>query len=66
MIRSARQYRITKIQAEKFARALDEYDLNLAKHSQVHPHLIKAQRDAIASQLETLQMELAEYERLEK
>jgi hypothetical protein len=66
MIRDARQYRITKAQAEKFARALNEFNLNPAKHSRVHPRLIKTQRDAIASQLETLRMELTEYERLKK
>jgi hypothetical protein len=66
MIRNARQYRITKAQLEKFARALDEFDLNPAKHPCVHPRLIKAQRDAIASQLETLRIELAEYEQLKK
>jgi ribosome-binding protein aMBF1 (putative translation factor) len=66
MIRNARQYRITKAQAEKFERALNEFDMDPAKHPRVHPRLIKAQRDAIASQLETLRQELAEYEKLKK
>lgn len=66
MIRNARQYRITKAQAEKFRRALDEFDDRLVAHPRVHPKLIKAQRDAIASQLETLEQEIEEYERLQK
>lgn len=66
MIRNARQYRITKAQAEKFERALDEFDMDPAPHARVHPRLIKAQHDAIASQLETLRQELAEYEKLKK
>lgn len=66
MIRNTRQYRITKAQAEKFRRALDEFDDRPVAHPRVHPKLIKAQRDAIASQLETLEQEIEEYERLQK
>jgi len=66
MIRNARQYRITKAQAEKFRRALDEFDDRPEAHPGVHPKLIKAQRDAIGSQLETLEQEIKEYERLQK
>lgn len=66
MIRNARQYRITKAQAENFRRALEEFDDSPEAHPRVHPLLIKAQRDAIASQLETLEQEIEEYERLRK
>ncbi|HEX4949126.1 MAG TPA: helix-turn-helix domain-containing protein [Blastocatellia bacterium] len=66
MIHNARQYRITKAQAAKFAAALKSFDANPAAHPGVHPKLIKAQRDALASQLESLNEEIAEYERLRK
>lgn len=66
MIRNARQYRITKAQAEKFRRALNEFDDRPSAHAGVHPKLIKAQRDAIVSQLESLEQEIEEYERLQK
>lgn len=66
MIRNARQYRITKAQAEEFERALEEFDDRPSAHPGVHPKLTKAQREAIASQLESLQQEIKEYERLRR
>lgn len=66
MIHNARQYRITKAQAAKFAAALKAFDARPAAHPGVHPKLINAQRDALASQLESLNEEIAEYERLRK
>ncbi|HMV86437.1 MAG TPA: helix-turn-helix transcriptional regulator [Blastocatellia bacterium] len=66
MIRNARQYRITKAQAEKFRRSLNEFDDSPARHVGIHPKLIKAQREAIASQLESLEQEIQEYEQLQK
>lgn len=66
MIRNERQYRITKAQAEKFRRAMTEFDERPVAQSGVHPKLVKAQREAIVSQLETLEQEIEEYERLQK
>lgn len=66
MIRNARQYRITKAQAEKFKQALAEFDDRPSAHPGVHPKLIKAQREAIASQFESLQQEIKEYEELRR
>lgn len=67
MITNARQYRITKAQAEKFRQALEEFNDSPSAHAaDVHPRLIRAQREAIASQLETLEQEVEEYERLQK
>ena len=66
MIHNARQYRITKAQAAKFAEALEAFDTRLSAHPGVHPKLIKAQRDAMASQLESLNEEIAEYARLRR
>jgi ribosome-binding protein aMBF1 (putative translation factor) len=64
MIQNARQYRIAKAQAQKFARALEEFDSRRSAHPGVHPRLIKAQREAMVSQLETLNEDVREYERL--
>jgi len=64
MIRNAREYRITKAQLAKFERALMDFDVRPAKHPGVHPRLVKAQREALQSQLESLKQELDEYERV--
>jgi ribosome-binding protein aMBF1 (putative translation factor) len=62
MIKNEREYRITKSQAAKFRRALDQF--NAEDHSSIHPRLRKAQADALQSQLEDLESELKEYESL--
>ncbi len=63
MIENARQYRITKAHAARFAQAVKDFDMRKSAHSGVHPLLIKAQRNALQSQLESLQQELKEYEK---
>lgn len=63
MIQNARQYRITKAQAAKFAQAVKEFDTHRSAHPGLHPKLIKAQRDALQSQLQSLQQEIKEYEK---
>ena len=62
MITNERQYRITRAQAQRFQRALDEFD-NRPRQG-VDPRLIVAERDALASQLADLHVELHEYEDL--
>ena len=62
MIKNERQYRITKAQADKFIRALDDLDKQTKNTTQVHPLLQKAQRDALSSQLADLRSEIEEYE----
>ncbi|MBP6820947.1 MAG: molybdenum cofactor guanylyltransferase [Acidobacteria bacterium] len=52
------QLSITKTQAEKFRLTLEQFDDNPVAHPGVHPKLIKAQREAIASQLETLRQDI--------
>jgi len=61
MIRNERQYRITKAQAEKFARALAEVPKRAAKNRL----LARLETDALRSQLKDLQQELKEYEALQ-
>jgi ribosome-binding protein aMBF1 (putative translation factor) len=66
MIRNQRQYKITKAQAAKFEQALQTFAERSPQTAGVHPRLVQAQREAIASQLESLQDELKEYERLQR
>ena len=61
MIKNERQYRITKTQAEGFARTLENLKQN---PSSDHPLIAKAQEDAIRSQLTDLENQLQEYESL--
>ncbi|MBX3177959.1 MAG: helix-turn-helix transcriptional regulator [Candidatus Hydrogenedentes bacterium] len=60
MIQNEREYRITKSQAEKFARALEGFGANGASDLP----LAELQRSALASQLDELREQLAEYDAL--
>ena len=62
MIKNERQYRITKAQAAKLEAALESFSAQSADDRKTHPRLIKAQADALRSQLESLRGELREYE----
>ncbi len=63
MTENERQYRITKLQAEKFEQALLTLEKQVpAKY--VHPLLRQAQLDALQRQQESLRQELADYEAL--
>jgi ribosome-binding protein aMBF1 (putative translation factor) len=61
MIRNERQYLITKAQARKFKAAIAAFDVETPG---AHALLVKAQRDALESQLAELDAQLEEYERL--
>ncbi|HIJ54577.1 MAG TPA: helix-turn-helix transcriptional regulator [Deltaproteobacteria bacterium] len=61
MIRNERQYIITKAQIKKFRKALDDFN---KQKSSTHPMLIKAQKDAMESQLAELEDQAKEYEKL--
>lgn len=63
MIKNERQYRITKAQAKRFSQTLDSLR-GRPEDSKVHPLIVKAQEDAIRSQLADLEGELQEYESL--
>ena len=62
MIKNERQYRITKAQAAKLVAALESFSAQSAGDRKTHPRLVKAQADALRSQLESLRGELREYE----
>ena len=66
MIKNERQYRITRAQAEKFERALKDLTREEVEAKKVHSERYTIQRDALASQLETLRQELAEYDALRR
>lgn len=64
MIRNERQYRITRAQALNFEAALEQLLARAANDRTTHPRLLKAQEDALRSQLESLREELRDYEEL--
>lgn len=64
MIKNERQYRITKAQAERFERTLEQIMSGDDGDKDVHPLIAKAREDAIRSQLADLRTELREYEAL--
>ena len=64
MITNERQYRITRKKAADFARAIEEFDVASSERTNVHPRLLRAELDAMRSQLADLHEELEEYEHL--
>lgn len=64
MISNERQYRITRAQAAKFSQALRAIREDGGGSNGMHPLIVKAQEDAISSQLDDLRRELREYESL--
>ena len=64
MIQNEHQYKVTRKWARKFAQAIEEHDSAGDEAKDIDPRLVKAHRDALQSQLETLNDELREYEAL--
>ena len=58
MIKNERQYRLTKAQANRFSQTLQ----SLGESDGVHPLIVKAQREALSSQIVDIEGELREYE----
>lgn len=65
MIKNERQYRIAKAQAAKFEAALKTFGSKSRKGQETHPRLVKAQKVALQSQLDSLNGELHEYDELQ-
>jgi ribosome-binding protein aMBF1 (putative translation factor) len=63
MITNDYQYRVTKAAAAKFRTALAEMK-EAPPRPGVHPRLLKAEREAVESQLQDLENELTEYDLL--
>ena len=64
MIKNERQYAVTKGQVENFARALAQLQSKMSRHTDVDPLLLKAEQDALRSQLAELRAEMKAYEAL--
>lgn len=64
MIKNEREYDITKALADRFAHTLAKLNESTSQNEAVHPLILKAHREGIESQLETLRDEIAEYEAL--
>ncbi len=64
MIANERQYRITRDRAVGFARAIEQFDATSHERTDVHPRLVRAELEALKSQLVDLRAELGEYEEL--
>ncbi len=64
MISNERQYRITRTQAARFSQTLRDIREGRGEVRGSHPLIVKAQEQALSSQLADLQMELREYESL--
>ena len=60
MIKNERQYLITKAQVSRFVRTLE----GLSEEVEVHPLILKAQKEAVRSQISDLEADLREYESL--
>lgn len=63
MITNERQYKITRSEADRFRKAIGELTNGPAR-ADIHPRLLQAEREAMESQLDDLQAELLEYDRL--
>lgn len=64
MITNERQYKITRKKAVGFASAIEQFDTNSQERTDVHPRLVRAELEALKSQLADLRAELGEYEEL--
>lgn len=64
MLTNERQYRITRKRAFELRNAIEEFDRRVALEENTHPKILKAERDAMESQLGDLNVELDEYEQL--
>lgn len=64
MLTNERQYRITRKKAFELRNAIEEFDSHVALRRNTHPRILKAERDALESQLDELNAELDEYEQL--
>jgi DNA-binding transcriptional regulator YiaG len=64
MIRNQKEYHITKSEARKFKQALREFDERSEAHPGVSSRLIRAMREGLQSELEVLQKQIRDYDRL--
>jgi ribosome-binding protein aMBF1 (putative translation factor) len=66
MIKNAREFRISRAQVRRFEEAAAQLSARKKSKKGVHPVLVKAQRKAIESQLQSLRKELADYDEIRR
>ena len=66
MIKNERQYRVTKEHARRFAASVRVIEEGRADNLAADPLIVKAQKDALASQLADLENELREYDDMKR
>lgn len=66
MIGNEKQYRISKAEAERFKKALMEFDDRPEAHPGVSSRLIQAMKEGLQSELDELQRQIRQYERLKR
>ena len=64
MITNERQYRIMRNKAERFDRKRQEFSAKAAKRAEVHPRLVRAERQAMEVQLAIPRQEMEGHERV--
>lgn len=64
MIKNELQYRVTQSQMTKLENALAQFKKELDNNKEVHPLLLKAQQDALQSQIDELSEDIKEYQSL--
>ena len=62
MIKNERQYKISKVQLQKFRDSINA--IEQTSTTKLHPLLVKAQKDSLKSQLDDLTNQIQEYEEL--
>ena len=62
-LKSEFQYRHTQEQVKQFEKLLANFDGRPEAHPGVHPRLIQATKECLASEIESLNAQLADYER---
>lgn len=63
MIKNERQYKITKAAAERFERALQQFEAS-PDDAGLDPMIVRAEREGLESQLQELRAQVSEYEAL--
>ena len=66
MIKNERQYRVTKEHARRFAASVRAIEEGRVDNLAADPLIVKAQKDALASQLADLENELREYDDMKR
>ncbi len=61
-LENEQQYKVTKMQAEKFERTLERLIAHESERAHIHPRLREAEEESMRSVIDILRAELKEYE----